>query len=385
MTLESTQNPFQKHFKFKMKEKSTSFTPAPVDAGDEAGATMRRIGAVARMLHMPVATLRVWEQRYGLTQAQLSPSGQRLYATDDVQRLALIKQLTELGHAIGSLAPLDMAQLQRVASTHAGAQAVARADTGSAAVGSTAPRPWRVAVVGASLGARLQRPALLRRLERPVQLLGPFDTVAQAASNLKSADLDALLLHEPQLHAGWLGTIEAGAPALSGVPKAVLYGFAADAVCDTLASVGITLLREPQPDAVVAQWLRHVATSTTNSTISTVPASRASDKPPADSGLSASPRRWDDAALADFASRSTTVACECPRHVAELLVQLSYFERYSAECENRNTADAALHAYLARVAADARARFESALERVALHEGVLLPPPLVAAPHSQRP
>lgn len=360
-----------------MTAKSTPSTPTPVDPGAAAGATLRRIGAVARMLHMPVATLRVWEQRYGLTQAQLSPSGQRLYATDDVQRLALIKQLTELGHAIGSLAPLDMAQLQRVASTHAGAQAVARADTGWAAAGSMAPRPWRVAVVGASLGLRLQRPALLRRLERPVQLIGPFDTIAQAALNLKSADLDALLLHEPQLHAGWLGTIEAGAPALSGVPKAVLYGFAADAVCESLASVGITLLREPQPDAVVAQWLRHVATTTT--------AVSRGNKLPADTGPSRPPRRWDDAALVDFASRSTTVACECPRHVTELLVQLSYFERYSAECENRNTADAALHAYLAQVAADARARFESALERVALHEGVMLPPPLGSVHHSQRP
>jgi hypothetical protein len=123
---------------------------------------------------------------------------------------------------------------------------------------------------------------------------------------------------------------------------------------------------------VVAQWLRHVATTTASTTFAAA-ASRASDRPPADSGPSASPRRWDDAALVDFASRSTTVACECPRHVAELLVQLSYFERYSAECENRNTADAALHAYLALVAADARARFESALERVALHEGLLLP------------
>lgn len=333
---------------------------------------MRRIGAVARMLHMPVATLRVWEQRYGLTQAQLSPSGQRLYATDDVQRLALIKQLTELGHAIGSLAPLDMAQLQRVASNHAGAQAVARADTGSAAVGSTVTRPWRVAVVGASLGARLQRPALLRRLERPVQLLGPFDNIAQAAASLKNADLDALLLHEPQLHAGWLGATDAAAPALSAVPKAVLYGFAADAVCETLSSVGVTLLREPQPDAVVAQWLRHVATNNINNTS----AVSRGDRLLVDTGPSVPPRRWDDTALADFAGRSTTVACECPRHVAELLVQLSYFERYSAECESRNAADAALHAYLAQVAAGARARFEAALERVALHEGLLLPPPL---------
>ena len=345
-----------------MANPPTSPTLAQGGTDAEATPTLRRIGAVARMLHMPVATLRVWEQRYGLTQARLSPSGQRLYATDDVQRLALIKQLTELGHAIGSLAPLDMAQLQRVAATHAGAQAVARADAGPVA-GTAAPRPWRVAVIGTALGARLQRPALLRRLERPVQLLGPFDTAAQAAMVLKSGDLDALLVHEPQLHAGWLGAIEAGAPALAGVPKAVLYGFAADAVCESLASVGVTLLREPQPDAVVAQWLNHVAAT----------AARPAADPPADTGLAAPPRRWSDAALVDFAGRSTTVACECPRHVAELLVQLAHFERYSAECENRSPADAALHAYLGRVTADARARFEAALERVALHEGLLLP------------
>jgi MerR family transcriptional regulator, light-induced transcriptional regulator len=60
--------------------------------------------------------------------------------------------------------------------------------------------------------------------------------------------------------------------------------------------------------------------------------------------------------------------------VAELLVQLSYFEAYSAQCEHRNAADAELHAYLGRVAAASRARFEAALEHVALHEGLLLPP-----------
>ena len=85
------------------------------------------------------------------------------------------------------------------------------------------------------------------------------------------------------------------------------------------------------------------------------------------------PRRWDDTVLADIAGLSSTVACECPRHVAELLMQLSHFETYSAECEARSPADAALHAHLKQVAAASRALFESALERVALHEGILLP------------
>jgi hypothetical protein len=85
------------------------------------------------------------------------------------------------------------------------------------------------------------------------------------------------------------------------------------------------------------------------------------------------PRRWDDAALADFAARSSTVACECPRHVSELLAQLAHFETYSAQCGRRNAADGDLHDYLRQVAAASRARFEAALEHVALHEGMLLP------------
>ena len=70
--------------------------PARQRSRAEESPALHRSGAVARMLRMPVATLRVWERRYGLTQAELSPSGQRLYSADDVRRLALIKQLTEL-------------------------------------------------------------------------------------------------------------------------------------------------------------------------------------------------------------------------------------------------------------------------------------------------
>ena len=85
-----------------MTVQPTSLTPVKDNADTEAGPTLRRIGAVARMLHMPVATLRVWEQRYGLTQTRLSPSGQRLYATDDVQRLApeTAMQLMGMGTAV---------------------------------------------------------------------------------------------------------------------------------------------------------------------------------------------------------------------------------------------------------------------------------------------
>ena len=349
-----------------MKKNEASLPSTPQATGTE-DRSFHRSGAVARMLRMPVATLRVWERRYGLTQRALSPGGQRLYSADDVRRLALVKQLTDLGHAIGSLAGLDLPQLQRVASTHAHALAATRKAERADAVRLPAVRAWRLAVIGIALGTRLQRPGLLRRLGQPVVLLGPFADAAQAAAALGSSDLDALLVHEPQLQEGWLASLDTAAPAFAGVPKAVLYGFAADPVCEALATAGTALLREPQPDAVVAQWLNSLSLAAT--------APRAAEGKLAFASDAAPPRRWEDAALAEFASRSSTIACECPRHVAELLVQLSHFEDYSVACGHRNVADAELHAYLRQVAAASRALFEAALEHVALHEGLLLPTP----------
>ena len=348
-----------------MTKKIDRSLPSTQQSTDTGSESLHRSGAVANMLRMPVATLRVWERRYQLTQPTLSPGGQRLYSVDDVRRLALLKQLSDLGHAIGSLAPLDMLQLQRVVSTHADAMAATRKDERPDTPPLKAVRAWRLAVIGTALGTRILRPALLRRIGRPVALLGPFDDVAQAAAALRGSAVDTLLIHQPQLHEGWLAAIESAAPALAAVPRAVLYGFAADPVCDALATAGTALLREPQPDAVLAQWLHSL------SIVAAAPPRTADKGVRSDEPVP--PRRWNDAALVEFAGLSSTIACECPRHVAELLVQLSHFEAYSAECEHRNTADAEIHAYLRRVASGSRARFEVALEREALHEGLMLP------------
>ncbi len=327
------------------------------------------------MLRMPVATLRVWERRYGVTQPALSASGQRLYSADDVRRLALLKQLTDLGHAIGSLALLDMQQLQQVASTHASVLA-ARTPSDAPTETATPAHPWRVAVIGAALATRLQQPALLRRLTRPLQLFGPFADAAEAAAALQGSPVDALVVHEPRLHDAWLSALQAAAPALAVLPKAVLYRFAAESTCAALAAAGTALLREPQNDTVLGQWLQGV--------LQAAAAPRVAARDPAQPGAALSPRRWDDAALADFAGLSSTIACECPRHVAELLMQLSHFEAYSAECRHRNAADAEVHAYLQQVAGTSRERFEAALEHVALHEGLILPAPALQPPAAER-
>ena len=113
--------------------------PSPL--AERGPPSLHRSGAVAKMLGMPVATLRVWERRYGLTQSALSPGGQRRYSAADVRRLSLIKQLADRGHAIGSLAPLDVPQLQQVASTDAEVRAGAARDAHAHALPATPCSP----------------------------------------------------------------------------------------------------------------------------------------------------------------------------------------------------------------------------------------------------
>jgi hypothetical protein len=73
-----------------------------------------RAGAVARIAGMPVATLRIWEQRYQAVRPNTATSGHRLYWSADVERATLLRRLTAQGHAIGLLASLETGQMREM-------------------------------------------------------------------------------------------------------------------------------------------------------------------------------------------------------------------------------------------------------------------------------
>lgn len=55
------------------------------------------ISAVERMVGVPAATLRNWEDRYGLIQPQRSPGGHRLYTRHQVEQLGFVAAQVEQG------------------------------------------------------------------------------------------------------------------------------------------------------------------------------------------------------------------------------------------------------------------------------------------------
>jgi CheY-like chemotaxis protein len=61
-----------------------------VSDGDGGRRGVYSIGAVARMLELPVATIRNWEQRYAAVVPERSAGGQRLYSRDQVEQLRYV-------------------------------------------------------------------------------------------------------------------------------------------------------------------------------------------------------------------------------------------------------------------------------------------------------
>lgn len=64
---------------------------------EDAGVPIYSISAVERMVGVPAATLRNWEERYALIQPQRSPGGHRLYTRDQVEQLRFVAAQLEQG------------------------------------------------------------------------------------------------------------------------------------------------------------------------------------------------------------------------------------------------------------------------------------------------
>lgn len=324
---------------------------APTGTGDDATTppdNRLRSGTVARLAGVPVATLRIWERRYGVVDGPKSATGQRLYSGHDVQRLRLLRQLTERGHAIGTLAALPLQPLQALWADAAGAAGVelpAAARSG----------PRQVVVVGRHAAQKLAAAP-------DCEVLAVHDDLASAAAAAPPGDCDVLLLHLPSLQPAVAEQALVLAAQRRARATVVLYGFGPEAVAERLRAAGALVRRDP----ISANELARLVTGA-------VPAPVQALAPLLPTAAAAPARQFSDDDLMRLADIPSEVACECPRHLAEILLQLGAFERYSSDCQSSGPADAVLHQHLTQLAGTARSLFEQALQRVMVDEGLVLP------------
>lgn len=150
----------------------------------------------------------------------------------------------------------------------------------------------------------------------------------------------------------------------------IVYAFAKWSLIERLRGPGRQLLRAPVSarslrSNMIGLIVKHLASG--NAAPVPVPAAEANllrldQQPPM--------RRYDDLQLAALQDVRSLVDCECPNQVADLVLALTAFETYSAQCQNKNEKDAQIHRMLARVTGHARSVMEYALKELCAFENI---------------
>jgi DNA-binding transcriptional MerR regulator len=295
------------------------------------------IGAVSRLTGIPTHTLRKWESRHNIVEPKRSESGRRFYNDDHVARLGLVKRLMREGHSLAELSKLNTDELSELGVRH---------DE------SAQPTlPECVDIVGLTLVPRLRdaKPKLGQRYRTfPMNL---NNWLNDPATNTETPDHSALLVECDTVP-------DAAINALAALRQntyeriVVVYTFAPRSIERALANRGIRGVKSP---ATMDQL--KTALETQQPVLSIVP-------------RDVTDSEFNPEQLSKIASLIPSLHCECPNHIAKLLIDINGFEQYCRECEDNDPKQRALHTELGHLTAQARMIFEGALKAVAVADNL---------------
>ena len=307
----------------------------------ESTATLYNIGAVSRLTGVSREKIRIWERRYGAVEPARDDANLRKYSQQDVERLILIRRLVDSGQAVSNVANLSLGELQ------ARLQALAPKPDMSGTLPQTA---LAVLSEGGGLAATLTKLG--------IPSVAAVGSLADAESWLAAHSADLVAVELPTLLRTDLATLNQLRRLAAQSSLIVVYRFAPVRMLEQLQTLGIRAIRAPLQTEDLQPRL---------------PAA-----PAASTGHSTSPhldyrqRQYTPEQLLEMSNMATQVQCECPRHLADLVRELSAFEDYSLGCETESAADAEMHREVYDVVARARALVEDALAIVAREENLAL-------------
>lgn len=306
------------------------------------------IGVLSRLTGINPGTLRIWERRYQIASPVRSGArDKRMYSQNDIDRLALVKVLVDGGHPVSSVAQLSIDELRSRLKMSTERMSKDK---------SVTMQPSRVVVLGDYLAIRF---AEHKGQLQGIEICGMFSSAAELDDKARALAPEVLVVEYATLQRETLGDIWRHL-AVTGVRHAVvIFGFGAKQSIRDLEHAGVLCLQAPvslseieracaSAGGVAVRALENVAP-----TIGVVP-----------------PRRFSPDQLARIAANATSMKCECPHHLVDLVNSLVAFETYSNECVHLYPHDAQIHELLHKTTAAARALMETGLARVIEAEGI---------------
>ena len=313
------------------------------------------IGAVSKITGLSDHTIRVWERRYSAVVAERAANGRRLFTADDIEKLSLLKVLTDRGLSISRIAGESNDELR------------GRVEELRGAVATPVKDRWRAAVFGDLLASQVS--SWGTDLE-PLEIVIADSNRDRFVADLERQPVDVLIYESAILDQERLADVLELLEASATSKAVVVYTFGRREDLKKAADSGVILLRAPIGHEEIRSALLCESMPSTGARAESDVFGRQDHATGADSPSELPARRFNSQQLSTLASIATEIECECPSHLAQLVADLSAFEIYSSRCASRDDDDAALHQYLHRTTAQARSLVESALKKVIDAEGL---------------
>lgn len=300
------------------------------------------IGTVARLTGLKPDTLRVWERRYGLGASHKSATGRRQYTQSDLEHLQLVAALVEGGARIGEIARSERKTLEMLV----------RQQSGRGSDTNTRGKP-RALAVGAGLCDWLDgHQGCLSNVDARLARADFSDVMIELEDEFASSDV--LIAECPNLGSG---SVKQLLKLRSSSPETriiVCYRFGNEQWLRELEESNVVAMSFPPEPGRLAFEIAHSAVKTQV------------EEGEGNLGelVVAKERQFGVSELLAARRLKSTLDCECPRHIAELIEALANFEQYSASCSVDNWHDAAVHACIYTYTGQARYLMEKAMQSV---------------------
>lgn len=288
------------------------------------------------MVGLSPNTLRTWERRSFVQAATRTPSGRRRYTPLQVEKIALLKKLTESGDSIGSIAHLEIEALRK---------RVLEFQTRSTEHTSNRSGLTRILAVGEK--ATLWTSILPANFDSSKeQKEKPDIVVCELGGSMSDCRQNlAVIRHE-----------------YPNTPLAIIYDYAPRGAISELSAKGIFLIHAPCSAELLAHYIHAAMAGSSHQSSPNNEASAENAK-----------RLFSEKQLAMIASSNPSIKCECPHHISALVSSLASFERYCQHCEKESPSDAELHTYLGNEIARARVIVEEALLYLCTKDNIKIP------------
>jgi hypothetical protein len=216
----------------------------------------------------------------------------------------------------------------------------------------TLQTPLNTAVIGDEIGRFMSNHS--RRYPRFDMQFSSLSAQQWCASQPAEQGAQVLIMELDVISQGWVKRFEKLRS--ENITVAVIYQYASAAIKEELEASGVLLVRG-HIDAIAIDGLADRIIKQQQFTSALQQSADKFNLP-----LPATiPKQFDEQSLQQAAAQQPDIACECPRHLADLIRSLNAFEQYSQNCEADNWDDAAVHAVIYSYACQARHLMEKAL------------------------